>query len=113
MKVLACASYDYMKLMVLELQQQLAEADEVARVNGSSTAVRSSQSSNSIKEQGSNAGGRSAGSERTNPFNQAGPAKTPKKTWTVYHGELGRKIRSDHEIWSRSLGSAGKTVSVQ
>ena len=108
MKVLACASYDYMKLMVLELQQQLAEADEVARINGSTTSsVRGSQSSNSIKDQiagSNNLGGR----ERTNPFNQGGQAKAPKKTWNVYHGELGRKIRSDHEVWSRSL-----TVSVQ
>ena len=31
MKLLACASYDYMKLMVLELQQQLADLDEAEK----------------------------------------------------------------------------------
>ena len=37
MKLLACASYDYMKLMVLELQQQLAELEESERLAASST----------------------------------------------------------------------------
>ena len=31
MKLLACSSYDYMKLMVVELQQQLAELEENER----------------------------------------------------------------------------------
>ena len=35
MKVLSCASYDYMKLMVLELEQQLAELDDVERLTAS------------------------------------------------------------------------------
>ena len=32
MKILACASFDYMKLMVVELQHQLAELEEAERV---------------------------------------------------------------------------------
>nr|ACO15210.1 FAM109A [Caligus clemensi] len=32
MKLLACAPYDYMKLMVLELQQQLQELEEADRI---------------------------------------------------------------------------------
>ena len=31
MKILACASFDYMKLMVVELQHQLAELEEAER----------------------------------------------------------------------------------
>ena len=31
MKIVACASFDYMKLMVVELQQQLAELEEAER----------------------------------------------------------------------------------
>lgn len=107
MKVLACASYDYMKLMVLELQQQLAEADEVSRLNGGS-AVRSSQSQNSIKDAQNNG---AKASERTNPFNQGDQAKVPKQSWVVYHGELGKKICSDQKVWSENV--ARKTVSVQ
>lgn len=35
MKALACASYDYMKLMVAELQRQLDEAQGKVQVEGS------------------------------------------------------------------------------
>ncbi len=41
MKLLSCASYDYMKLMVLELQQQLSELEEAERVTESLTSSSS------------------------------------------------------------------------
>lgn len=38
MKILACASFDYMKLMVVELQHQLAELEEAERAAATAAA---------------------------------------------------------------------------
>ena len=44
MKIVACASFDYMKLMVVELQQQLAELEEAERAAAASTAAAAADS---------------------------------------------------------------------
>ncbi len=92
---MACASYDYMKLMVLELQQQLSELEE---------AERSAQ-------QGSVSNGHEASEprapprQRQNPFNSAGEDKArivTKMQWQHLHREFGTNIVRDRESWCRS-----------
>ena len=79
MKALACASFDYMKLMVAELQQQLDDLDEAERIAG-------------------NVEGKS---ERKNPFQEATTAVgLPNSTsWNSLHFEFGKKILSDRRNW--------------
>ena len=80
MKLIACASYDYMKLMVVELQQQLAELEERDK----------------LKQSRPEAPPRN----RSNPFNTT---DTRKKTWLELHHSLGQKIAADKELWMRKL----------
>ena len=83
MKLIASASYDYMKLMVVELQQQLAELEERDK----------------LKQAQPEAPPRS----RNNPFNTT---QTRKKTWLEIHNSLGQKIAADKELWIRKLSSS-------
>ena len=80
MKLIACASYDYMKLMVVELQQQLAELEERDK----------------LKQSRPEAPPRN----RSNPFNTT---DTRRKTWLELHQSLGQKIAADKELWIRKL----------
>ena len=82
MKLIACASYDYMKLMVVELQQQLAELEERDK----------------LKQSRPEAPPRN----RSNPFNTS---LTKRKTWLELHNTLGQKIAADKELWVRSQAS--------
>ena len=82
MKLIACASYDYMKLMVVELQQQLAELEERDK----------------LKQSRPEAPPRN----RSNPFNTS---LTKRKTWLELHNTLGQKIAADKELWSSSQAS--------
>ena len=82
MKLIACASYDYMKLMVVELQQQLAELEERDK----------------LKQSRPEAPPRN----RSNPFNTS---LTKRKTWLELHNTLGQKITADKELWSSSQAS--------
>ena len=82
MKLIACASYDYMKLMVVELQQQLAELEERDK----------------LKQSRPEAPPRN----RSNPFNTS---LTKRKTWLELHNTLGQKIAADKELWLRSQAS--------
>ena len=104
MKLLACASYDYMKLMVLELQQQLAELEESERLAASSTtatttltATTNGLSSSTVEEGGTEP--KPPPRQRANPFNQLEPQKLPKKTWLKMHQEYGLKIQKDRTVW--------------
>ena len=83
MKLIACASYDYMKLMVVELQQQLAELEERDK----------------LKQSRPEAPPRN----RSNPFNTS---LTKRKTWLELHNSLGEKIAADKELWIRKLSSS-------
>lgn len=118
MKLLACASYDYMKLMVLELQQQLAELEESERLAASTaaapvTATLSNGSVSSPVEEDGGGGGepKAPPRQRANPFNQLEPKKTPKKSWLKMHEEYGLKIQKDRTIWCQNkkdlLGQEG------
>ena len=82
MKLLACASYDFMKLMVVELQHQITEIE--SRGSG---------------ETGLTGGGEPRPPPRTrhNPFN-AGKEKH-KYTWLDWHTGYGERIQQDREEW--------------
>jgi hypothetical protein len=115
MKFLACASYDYMKLIVLELQHQLSELEEAERLASASAAEADDASdttcngsvvvASSQQEQQPKAPPRM----RSNPFgggldNRSAAAAT-KKTWLGLHRDFGSKISSDREAW-HSIDSA-------
>ena len=80
MKLIACASYDYMKLMVVELQQQLAELEERDK----------------LKQSRPEAPPRN----RSNPFNTT---HTRRKTWLELHQTVGQQIAADKELWVRKV----------
>eukprot|EP00090_Calanus_glacialis_P047427 TRINITY_DN9842_c0_g1_i1.p1 TRINITY_DN9842_c0_g1~~TRINITY_DN9842_c0_g1_i1.p1 ORF type:complete len:214 (-),score=96.65 TRINITY_DN9842_c0_g1_i1:574-1215(-) len=84
MKLVACASYDYMKLMVVELQQQLAELEERERLGAvAEVAV---------------GGPRVPPRNRANPFN-AGGRERQGRSWGELHKQFGQEIIKDREEW--------------
>lgn len=89
MKVLACASYDYMKLMVMELQQQLDDLEE-AEQRKEKVASESQGQSDVLPQV--------VPPPRSNPFNDK---KAKRKTWTVLHSEIGERILEDRQKWSK------------
>ncbi len=117
MKLLSCASYDYMKLIVLELQQQLSELEEVERVTESLTSSSSvtavlngtvvASPSEAVdpgqppklKEQQQ----QQQQPQRMNLFLDPLPAETrkPKRSWMAFHMEVGARIRNDRDKWCR------------
>jgi len=88
MKLVACASYDYMKLMVVELQQQLAEIEERDRLGAAGET--------------STAGPKVPPRNRANPFNAGGKDKKHGKTWGEIHKHFGNQIIKDREAWGSS-----------
>ncbi len=80
MKALACASYDYMKLMVAELQQQLRDLDDAE------SALTLQHEDKSVR--------------RRNPFNDD-EKEVEKVEWLAAHREIGEKILSDREEWRK------------
>lgn len=105
MKALACASYDYMKLMVAELQRQLDAAEE------ESAAVTPPPESPKPPPR-----------TRHNPFNRpeshqrsqsvrSAPGRTEnmprtRLTFRELHTAYGRRILADHNEWKRTKKSA-------
>ena len=83
MKLIACASYDYIKLMVMELQQQLSELEE------------RDEQQQQLHSQGPPVPPRS----RTNPFNTSGSSGKPKLSWAEIHKNFGVKIIADRKSW--------------
>ena len=83
MKLIACASYDYMKLMVMELQQQLSELEE------------RDEQQQQLHSQGPPVPPRS----RTNPFNTFGSSGKPKLSWPEIHKNFGVQIIADRKSW--------------
>lgn len=83
MKFLASSSYDYMKLMVMELQQKLAEVEELEKLHA--------QEERCKKEQ------------RPNPFNKTDTldtkAPTAPSSWAQIHAKYGGKIKADRDKW--------------
>lgn len=90
MKLVACASFDYMKLMVVELQQQLLELEERERLGqGGEMGVEPR-----VPPRG-----------RTNPFNTGGETVTrrkQRKCWAEIHSSVGSQIQKDRENWIQS-----------
>ena len=82
MKLVACARYDYMKLMVVELQQQLAELEERERLGAvAEVAV---------------GGPRVPSRNRANPFN-SGSRERQGRIWGEVHKQFGQEIIKDME----------------
>jgi len=117
MKFLASASYDYMKLMVMELQQKLAEIEEMEKMQ---VQQQKSNCNNSATSSGGNA--------RSNPFNkndtlssqQAAEQKrildancssgtssfNANSNWAQIHAKFGSRITTDRDKWCLTLLSA-------
>lgn len=86
MKLVACASFDYMKLMVVEMQQQL----------------------NELEDREKSGGGDGGGSDpkppprgRANPFNSGVEGKKVKKGWREVHVAAGRRAQEDRAKWMK------------
>jgi hypothetical protein len=91
MKFLASASYDYMKLMVMELQQKLNEQEELEKVQ-----LQAQRSADIVQQQ------------RPNPFNKADTLSAaalinPTLSWAQVHKCYGDKISKDRDKWCLSL----------
>ena len=96
MKFLASSSYDYMKLMVMELQQKLSEIEEMEK-------IQQQQNSNACNHPNA----------RSNPFNKndtLNPGTQPKMSeflqnsnWTQIHAKFGSRITNDRDKWCLSL----------
>jgi hypothetical protein len=128
MKVLSCASYDYMKLMVSELKQQLEELRENGQQQLLENAMRDSQrvlssylSTEDRNEHiSSNVNQRHV---RFNPFNdpssqsrnasghlfdsvddeQSKVTRGPPKTFLQLHEEYGKQVKTLGELWRGSF----------
>jgi len=109
MKSLACASYDYMKFMVADLQKQLKELEE------SPIRIPSQISNNQIPEK---AGSSDKSSPQPPPRNRHNPFNKPtnshhspqrkdivlfRKTFKELHNQLGRPILRDRNEWRFGL----------
>ena len=95
MKLIASASYDYMKLMVVELEQQLAEVEE-----------RERQQQLQQQDGGGGGGGgpQVPSRTRTNPFNNSSASGgRRKKGWAEYHQSVGTKILRDRQKWAATI----------
>ena len=83
MKLVACASFDYMKLMILELEQQLGEVEDRERAG--------QEGEPRVPPRG-----------RANPFN-CGPEvarKKQRRSWAELHGQLGARVKRDRASWA-------------
>jgi len=113
MKFLASASYDYMKLMVMELQQKLAEIEEMEKMQAQQ------QKSNCINNSSS------SGNARSNPFNKNDTLSSQQakhqqqhsfldaaavahntnanSSWAQIHAKFGSRITTDRDKWCLTL----------
>lgn len=90
MKFLASSSYDYMKLMVMELQQKLAEVEELEKAQIQQDLLQA----------------KSNPQQRANPFNKATDTlkiANQSSSWAQIHARIGSKIASDRDKWCLSL----------
>ena len=97
MKLLACASYDFMKLMVVELQHKVNEIE----------------SRNTEERAEDEEGGRPCPPpRRPNPFN-AGKDKH-KYSWSDWHRLFGQQIQKDRELWlDQGTGAPAKKIEME
>ena len=93
MKLLACASYDFMKLMVVELKHKIQEIEARGAAGG----------------EGEGAEPRPPPRSRHNPFNTG--KDRPKHTWLDWHTYFGEKISKDREEWVQlKVGAATNKI---
>ncbi len=113
MKFLASSSYDYMKLMVLELQQKLAELDEQEKIQLKlKQQQQQQQQQQSQNSQAKMTTSNSGEFKRTNPFNKADTlaiseskqqSATMVSNWCQLHQNYGAKISNDRDRWCLGL----------
>ena len=96
MKLVASSSYDYLKLMIAELQHQLAELEDLDQTR-------------QLQQQGGE-GGAPCPPPRTraNPFNKDYGLRVRSKKWPEIHKAMGQKILEDRNIWAK--GALGASV---
>lgn len=104
MKLLASSSYDYMKLMVMELQEKLQEIEEAEKRAAARTCADGGDAS-AAKSSLVDTEPKAPPRQRPNPFNnnQKTP-KVPAKVWAVLHSEFGTKISMDRQRWCQGRG---------
>lgn len=99
MKFLASASYDYMKLMVMELQQKLAELEELEKLQELQDLQELQQKCKETNQQQQHS--------RPNPFNKSEKScSSVSKTvscWAQIHSKYGARITSDRDKWCLTL----------
>ena len=98
MKLVAFARYNCMKLMVVELQQQLAELEERERLGAvAEVAV---------------GGSRVPPRNRANPFNSGGRERQG-RIWGELHKQFGQEIIKKREEWGVNKDRGGATVHME
>jgi len=86
MRLLACASFDFMRLMVGDLKHKIRELDtQQIVVRGEDIDITHAT--------------------RHNPFNAATNTTKQTKSWTDLHAQIGKQIKEDREQWLRILAS--------
>ncbi|KOB67150.1 Uncharacterized protein OBRU01_20220 [Operophtera brumata] len=121
MKALACASYDYMKLMVAELQRQLDEAQADAAEAAAQVTITPLDGEPKVPPRG----------QRYNPFNKMNEADTkvqgsrhhkenlrpelPRKQtpFRDIHAAYGRAILADRSAWRARLSKQRDATLIQ
>ena len=107
MKALACASYDYMKLMVAELQRQLDAAEEETAAAAATPPPQSPQAPPRTRHNPFN---RPESHQRSQSVRSA-PGRTEnmprtRLTFRELHTAYGRKILTDLNEWKRTKRTA-------
>jgi hypothetical protein len=108
MKMLACASYDYMKLMVVELKQQIGEIEARERLTADRAAATAGCETSSGEP-------KAPPRTRHNPFNGGGAGAGKEKvryTWLDLHQMYGEKVMRDREVWLQSREGEVATIAM-
>ncbi|KOC61464.1 Sesquipedalian-1 [Habropoda laboriosa] len=110
MKALACASYDYMKLMVAELQRQLDAEEEEEEEDETTMVMAPSQSPKAPPRQRHNPFNRSELHHRSQSVRSA-PGRTEnvprtRITFREMHNMFGRRILADLNEWRHTRKTA-------
>ena len=95
MKLVASSSYDYLKLMIAELQHQLSELEDLDQHR-------------QLQQQG----GAPCPPPRTrvNPFNKSYGLRGRSKKWPECHKVMGQKILEDRNRWVKAEKEATVTM---
>jgi len=102
MRLMACASHDYMKLMVLELEQKLLDLEKIetrAAITSSRSAGAISSLQQEVPKSSSSSTSLQSLQTRQNPFNDGQVFCELSNLWSNYHFSIGQKILKDYEQW--------------